>query len=294
MINIRIDRIPKDKDYFRYCDTGSGITTVEIKPYVQQKVISEEVELRAKEDHAPLLKRITDSFERELDWLIIKNLAETSARILKRFLVEHFNTNLLASLLLGNFTKTNATIRVICSRASYPILQQAISEDTSICGSFFVNNTFMGIPVSIENIPEDEIWVIDLDSWRLPMTEPENTIDFNPRFRHYVYKRKFKMAPPICVGDKLVRIKLIVESKEEREMRELMDRMRLPIRKLKKETTLIGYLVPTGESVWLTENPEDGLCITNIPPKEDTRHKIMPQMFNPGAVTDYQIKKKKK
>lgn len=289
MIDIIQEIIPNDKDYVRYCN-GVEIITREVKPYIQKRTVTESY----KENVSAYVQRIKHEFERELGWLIIKNLMEVPAttRILERIRVEDLSTNLMASILFNHFSRETDSLRIICSPDVYPVLSQVISEDNSVCNSFFIRNTFLGVLISIEHIPDDEIWFIDLGSWRLPITEPRDTIE--PCYKNrmlYIYTRKFKMAPPVCLGDKLVRIKLIVESQEEKEMRELMDKMRLPRRKSPAVAPQTTKIIPAGESVWLEGNPEDELCVTK-PPK-DMRHKTIPQMFNPGTISDYQAKKKK-
>jgi len=287
MINIIVTTIPQDIEHIRHLN-GNQIHTSKVKPYRQEKLITTEV---YNKDITTCLERIKDAFDRELNWLIIKGLIEASAegRILKKTPIEEVSTNLIAELLLEHCGERNDNRRIICSPNTYSIFRQIICEDFSVSGSFFLNNTFMGIPIDIELIPGDEIWIIDLTSWNISMTVPEDAVEFDSESRFYRYIRKFRASTPICVGDKLIRIKLIFESQEEKEMRELMDRMRLPKR---TAAAHLGFLVPTGESIWLTENPEDGLCVTNIRPK-DMRHKTLPQMFNPGAPTLPTEKKKK-
>jgi hypothetical protein len=242
---------------------------------------------------------INKAFERELNWLIINKLTEvpSPARVIHEVPVEDFTAKSIILLLIKYFDKRTDSLRVVCSPDTFRVLNRAIIEDESVCGSFLSRNTLMSVPVITEKIPDNEIWLINLTSWRLPMSTPNNSVEFDPRSKQYVYTRSFKMALPICVGDKLIRVKILAEDPKAKEMRELLDRMRLPLHVDTKETPL-GRLMPSGESVWLTENPEDGLCVTNILPKNISSNKTIPQMFNPGTIADYQglgkDKKKKK
>jgi hypothetical protein len=296
MIEITREIIPNDKKYLEYWDSDRGTSTVATEPYRQQSEVSEYLYSHGLEQ---CVKQINKSFDDELSWLIINRLSEVppSVRILQEVEVDQFTTNSIIPLLLTYFQSRTGTLRIICSPETYSILRLAIMSDITVCGSFMFRDTFMSIPVNIENIPDNEIWIIDLNSWRLVMTLPENTVEFDAKRRRYIYTRSFRMAEPICVGDKLVRIKLTVKEVIDPKvvaMRELMDRMRLPLREPEVAISQpVGVLIRSGESVWLTGNPEEGLCITNVRSK-DMRHKTIPQMFNPGAIAEPGKKKKKK
>jgi hypothetical protein len=236
------------------------------------------------------INKINESFESDLNWLIIKKLIETGTahRVLEEIPIENFSVDQVGQFLLKYFQRCTEGIRIVCSPETFSILAKLATEDRLFGASFFCTSTptLLSVPVIQEDIPTNEIWLIDLNSWLMMTTPPNNSVEFNFKQRVYVYQRSFRVSNPRCIGSKLIRIQIMAENPEAKEMRELMDRMRLPARNLSDQTCIIpsGQIVPTGECVWLTENPELGLCVTTNPSKEEV--KTFPQMFNPGAPLD--------
>jgi len=237
------------------------------------------------------MNKINEQFDRELNWLIIKKLSELPppARIIVDMPLDEFNTYSLVSLLLKYYPNgRRESLRIICSPSNFRVLQKAIMSDTSMCGSFAFSKTILEVKVEVEDIPEDEIWIIDLDSWCVPITVPSNKVNYEARHKAYVYTRSYRIGRPVCTGDRLIRVRLQTEDPLERMMQELLNKMRLPLRKTDKPT------IPLGKSVWLVGNPDEGIRVTNNAPTMTISQKETPQMFNPSMPVELKSKKKKK
>jgi hypothetical protein len=236
------------------------------------------------------VKKINEQFDRELNWLIIKKLTElpTAARIMVDIPLDEFDTHSIVSLLLKYYPSgRRESLRIICSPSNFRVLEKAVMSDTSMYGSFAFSKTVLEVKVEVEDIPENEIWIIDLESWRAPISVPSNSVNYEPRSKSYIYTRSYRMGRPICVGEKLIRVRLQTEDPMERTMQELLDKMRLPLRKTDKPP------IPLGKSVWLTGNPDEGIRVTNNVPTVTVSLKETPQMFNPSMPVDLKTKKKK-
>lgn len=234
------------------------------------------------------LERVHRSFDQDLNWLIIKRLSESrvSNRIIEEIPIVSFSADKIVRALLRHFSSRTKGIRVVCSPETYALLRAEICKDYSLWGSFCYSNKIMSVPIITENIPINEIWLIDLDSWVVMTTQPHDSVEFDAKTKAYIYYRTFNMTKPVCIGDKLIRLQILAEDPQEREMREIMDRMRLPARGITKEkkATPTEIVVPSGECVWLSGNPEQDLRVTKESPIKP--NKVLPQMFNPGIPLD--------
>lgn len=277
MIDIIREIIPnKDVEYTMYPGGTINVTT---KEYNLERTVPGSLYTGGVSDS---VRQINDAFERDVNWLVIKSITEVSTpnRRIITLPIAEFSADMVVKTLLDNFPRRVESMRIVCSPETYQILSHATTRDSSLSISFNFNRTILSVPVITDQIPDNEIWAIDLNSWKLLYTTPENNVDYDFSKRVYVYKRRFWMSQPLCIGEKLIRIQLLTENREENEMRELMDRMRLPAR---------DY-IPPKESIWMSENPENNLCAPAKAPI--AKPKAIPQLFNPTMVPELIVKKR--
>jgi hypothetical protein len=242
------------------------------------------------------VRLINDRFDKELNWFVIKKMLESpkSTQVIEEIELDEFSINSIIKLLLKYFPYRTDTMRIICSSDTWRILDKASMSDGSMYGSFLLNHTMLSVPVDTDDIPKDEIWLIDLASWYLPMTRPSNNVEFSTKYQQYTYTRTYKIGKPVCVGDRLIRVKLITTTKEDSEIMlvfNLLEKMMLPPKV--SNSAPFGVVIPTGESVWLTRNPDDDLRVINkVASVKEQR--VIPQMFNPGMPIIPGNKKKNK